>query len=75
MAQVTDDDIQIMLDVFSGADGGGKFVLFRARYQDIVAEAELGSPESKKIVEVFTRATKLVELLSGPIPGEDNGIS
>lgn len=65
------DEFQTMIDVFAATDGGAMLVTFQARYDGLVEEALMGNQDSAQLVEIFKRAAKMVELLSGPIPGEE----
>jgi hypothetical protein len=55
-------EFQNILDVFSGADGGVKFVLFRQAMQVIDEQAENGDDASQKIMLIMTHFSNLIDV-------------
>ena len=59
---VTDPDIQYLLDVFSGADGGGDFIMFRNFIEVMKKRASEGDTASEELVQILRRFTKMVRI-------------
>ena len=51
-----------ILDTFTGADGGVKFIKFRAHLEDIEKRNDV---DSKKVLKIMTDFSKLINVLQG----------
>lgn len=60
------DDLQEILDTFSGADGGIKFVRFKALLEEIEKRSLSGDEAAKEIIKIVKRFRRLIDAANNP---------
>lgn len=51
-----------LLDTFTGADGGGRFVFLRSFVETLDAKAAAGDEAAKQVIEVVFQFSRLINL-------------
>lgn len=67
MAEQVKSDIQRLTDVFSGADGGCDFVMFRGFIESTARKVDTGNPPeeveaSKQLCDILHKCRRLIDV-------------
>lgn len=62
MRPETETTVHLILDTFSGADGGGDFADFRSLVEEMDRRAAGGDAAAEKILKVVTDFARLIEV-------------
>ena len=57
-----EEAMQKILDVFSGADGGGSFAILCMLVQDLDKDAAAGDKDAIEVLSCITKFNKLIEI-------------
>lgn len=71
-------EMQNILDCFSGADGGGRFVLLMSLYAEMQKRAAKGDAAAQEVVAVVARMSRLIDTaytLGTPHPVRSGGVA
>lgn len=58
----TEQSFRNILDTFSGADGGGKFVFFRSFVIDFDKRAEECDAAAQKIIDIILQFSRMIDV-------------
>lgn len=51
-----------ILDTFSGADGGGRFVMFKSMLEALSNQADEGDKAAGQLMEIVVRFSRLIDI-------------
>ena len=64
MTKDTEEALHNILDTFTGADGGIKFVMFKLALEQVDERAANADALAGEVIEIVTRFSKLINVMS-----------